>query len=276
MQKISKKVKLISLIILIVLAATIIFLVINKNPEEIDRMENKNNIEKTNEELFIVAGEFVCLPVKDENVPHNDLCAFGIKNDKDEYYRLQSMNDDKFNVIASLSVGQKIEISGLFINEDSDIYKTLGTIEVDSVRVLELSDDSVNSNLPNSFTANFISFSNYSLEIFKAMEYPKLESWVNNGEIGCEVTPLESSLPLRMSKKEINGRQYCIGAFSEGAAGSVYTEYAYATVVGEDVYVIKFVARYPNCSNYPDKERGECEMERETFNLDNLVDLEVR
>lgn len=229
-----------------------------------------------NKDLFIVSGEFVCLPLKDENIPHNDLCVFGIKNSDGDYYRLQAPSDDKNNIVNKIRKGQKIEISGELVNEESDIYKTLGTIKVIGVKYLYTEEGNIESNLPDSFKASYISFQNYSSNIFKAEEYPKLESWVENGEIECNETPLESSLPLRISKKEINGQKYCIGASSEGAAGSVYTQYAYTTVIENNVYLVQFVARYPNCSNYPDKERRECEAERENFNLDNLVDLEVR
>lgn len=143
---------------------------------------------------------------------------------------------------------------------------------------LEYSDTqnrNFNNSLPVSFQAEYISFQNYSLGIYLAEDYPRLESWVENGEIECDETPLESSQALRISKKEINGHKYCIGAASEGAAGSVYTEYAYTTVIDGRVYLVKFVARYPNCSNYPDEQNEACIKEREAFNLDNLVDVEI-
>ncbi len=130
-------------------------------------------------------------------------------------------------------------------------------------------------NLPDSFKASYISFSNYASNVFKAEEYPKLESWPEKGEIECNKTPLESSLPLRISKTEINSRKYCVSASSEGAAGSVYTQYSYTTVIEGNVYLINFVARYPNCNNYPDREKSLCETERESFNLDILVDKEI-
>lgn len=143
------------------------------------------------------------------------------------------------------------------------------------VEYSDAEDNSVINYLPDSFRADYVSFQNYSSGVYSAENYPRLESWVENGEIECEETSLESSLPLRISKKEINGRRYCIGTFSEGAAGSVYTEYAYTTVIASRVYLVKFVARYPNCSNYPDEQNMACSRERETFNLDNLVDEEV-
>lgn len=127
----------------------------------------------------------------------------------------------------------------------------------------------------DSLKANYISFQNYKLSIFRIEEYKGTEFSVENGEINCNATDQTSSLPLRISKKEINGQKYCIGAFSEGAAGSVYTEYAYATVIRDHVYLVLFTARYPHCSNYPDQERTECETERESFDLDNIIDQEI-
>ncbi|MCK9439160.1 hypothetical protein M0Q39_03825 [Patescibacteria group bacterium] len=229
-----------------------------------------------NKDLFIVSGDFVCLPVKNQDEPHNDLCVFGVKNNDGDYYRLQAPSDDKNNVVNKIRMGQKIEISGELINEESEIYTTLGTIKVEGVKHLYTEEGNIESNLPDSFKASYISFQNYGSNVFNVEEYPKLESWVENSEIECDETPLESSLPLRISKRQVNGQKYCIGASSEGAVGSVYTQYAYTTVIEDNVYLVQFVARYPNCSNYPDKERGECEAERENFNLDNLVDFEVR
>ena len=284
MQKINNKFKLFSLGILAVLILIIIFFVISNllqkseirnNREEITLSEIQKKYEEINEKLFVVSGEFSCLPLKDESVPHNDLCVFGIKNSNGDYYRLQAPSDDENNAINKIRKGQKIEIGGELISEESGIYKTLGTIKVVGVKYLQTDEKDLESNLPDSFKANYISFQNYSSNIFKAEEYPKLESWVENGEIECDETPSESSLPLRISKREINNRKYCIGASSEGAAGSVYTQYAYTTVIGGNVYSVRFIARYPNCDNYPDNERAQCKTERETFNLDNLVDLEV-
>ena len=233
-------------------------------------------VKSENKDLFVVSGEFVCLPVKNQDEPHNDLCVFGIKNSDGDYYRLQAPSDDKNNVVNKIRMGQKIEISGELINEESEIYTTLGTIKVEGVKHLYTEEGNIESNLPDSFKASYISFQNYGSNVFNVEEYPKLESWVENSEIECDETPLESSLPLRISKRQVNGQKYCIGASSEGAVGSVYTQYAYTTVIEDNVYLVQFVARYPNCSNYPDKERGECEAERENFNLDNLVDFEVR
>lgn len=229
--------------------------------------------EEKSESLFSASGEFACLPPKDENQPHNDLCAFGLKS-ANGYYRLQSVSDDKFNVLAKLRVGDRVEVSGLFLKEESN-YNSQGTIEVQSVRVLEASEAAKAAALPASFKAKFISFQDYRQTIIKAADYPKSEFWVENGEIQCQETPLESSLPLRLIKKEMGGHDYCIGISSEGAAGSVYSQYAYATLINDNVYLVQFVARFNNCANYPEAEMSRCQAERESFDINALVAQEI-
>ena len=145
MQKTNKKFKLFSLGVLAILVLVIIFFVISNllqqkkiknNSEDVTLFKIQKQYEEINEKLFIVSGEFVCLPLKDKNTPHNDLCVFGIKNSNTDYYRLQAPSDDKNNVVNKIRNGQKIEISGELINEESDIYKTLGTIKVIGVKYL--------------------------------------------------------------------------------------------------------------------------------------------
>jgi hypothetical protein len=283
MLKINKKIKLISLGILAIVVLIIIFFVIStlfkeKEVENNNEIINLSNIQKQyeeiNKQLFTVSGESVCLPLIDENKPHNDLCVLGIKGINDDYYRLQSISDDKNNVVNKIKSGKRIEISGILTKEESEIYITSGTIKVDSIRHLDIQNGD-NSNLPASFKADYISFQNYGSGIFKVTEYPRLEFWVENGEIECDETPLESSLSPRISKKEVNGQKYCMGASSEEAAGSVYTQYAYTTVIGDNVYLINFVARYTNCNKYPEEEYSKCKIERENFDLDILVDREI-
>lgn len=235
--------------------------------------EEERNTE--NQELFSASGEVVCLPVKDSNRPHNDLCVHGIK-DGDNLYRLKSISENKFNVVNKVELGQEIAVTGIFINEGDDVYETTGTIEVNSIRFLGTDGEVKNYYLPTGFEANYSSFQNYGSAVFPIDYYKMPGLSIVNGEIECEETNnLDSSLAPRTIKKVIQGHKYCIQASSEGAAGSVYTEYAYTTVKGDSVYLVQFVAHDVNCGNYPEEERVKCEIERETFNLDILVDNEI-
>lgn len=144
MSHINKKSKIIFGGVLVLLLFLVIFFVIN-NLSSKKEIKNKNEeeflaqIQKQYNEIhkdsFKVVGESSCLPVKDENIPHNDICLFGIKSN-DGYYRLQAPSNDPNNVVNKIKVGQKLEISGELIKEESDLYQTLGTIKVLGVKYL--------------------------------------------------------------------------------------------------------------------------------------------
>lgn len=214
--------------------------------------------------LLVLVVLFLLIPNKCENdfkvYPEKGYCEFNLKTCEELFSCKKYNNVQAPCGSVSTLCGEKVlcDCGDLSGNEIVDLGNNLKEI-----------------NLPDNFKANYISFSNYVSNIFKAEEYPKLESWVENGEIECSETPLESSLPLRTSKKEINGKRYCIASASEGAAGSVYTQFSYTTVIDGSVYSINFIARYNNCSNYPEDEVFKCATERENFNLDVLVDEEI-
>ncbi len=275
-----KEAKLVVLAISLILAFTLVFFLVNKSQEELAENSNDagladiNNRAESGGDLFVVSGVFTCLPVKDENVPHYDLCVHGIK-DGDNYYRIDSLSEEENNFVNKIKIGQKIVLSGNLIEEESEMYKTNGTIEVVGVRFIDTDEEDMESSLPDSFRADYGSFSKYSFNEYLASDYPRLESWVENGEIECQETPLELSYPLRIRKRELNGKKYCIAASSEGAAGSVYTQHSYSTVVGDKVYVVSFLANYLNCGNFPEEDLVKCDKERKTLDLDILVDEEI-
>ncbi len=76
--------------------------------------------------------------------------------------------------------------------------------------------------------------------------------------------------------RKINGREYCIGSESEGAAGSIYTTYTYNTMEGDRMITIRFTLRYAQCGNYSEPKKTECEQEHQSFDLDDLVDRIVQ
>jgi len=90
-------------------------------------------------------------------------------------------------------------------------------------------------------------------------------------EFVCNETPKESSLSQRVYRENINGQEYCISASSEGAAGSVYTEYSYSTIKFNKLITLDFTLRFNQCYNYEEDKIPECVNEREVFNPSNLV-----
>jgi hypothetical protein len=219
--------------------------------------------------LFIFVVLFFLIPTSCKNdfkvYPEKEYCEFNLKNYEGLFGRREYNNVQVTCGSVSTLCGEKI-LCDCSNSPNNDV-----TRPEDSNRV---------NNLPDSFKADYISFSNYASNIFKIEDYRMPSLSIVNGEIDCEETigkPGFGVLTNKVitNKKEINSKKYCIMYSIEGAASSVFTQNAYTTVIGDSVYLINFVARYNNCSNYQEKELVNCAAERESFNLDTLVDEEI-
>jgi len=114
---------------------------------------------------------------------------------------------------------------------------------------------------PEEFPASYITTVNWPPEVTMA-----------SGTFFCDETPGTSSLPQRTIRRLTDGRVYCVEAMSEGAAGSVYTEYSYTAQKDAELIKVNFILQYPQCLNYDDPIKSACSNERETFDLDSVVD----
>ncbi len=72
--------------------------------------------------------------------------------------------------------------------------------------------------------------------------------------------------------KTINGHTYCVTVVSEGAAGSIYNQYAYAWQTGTKTLYFTFTLRFPQCDNYDDPQKTACKSEEGAFSADTLAD----
>lgn len=77
-------------------------------------------------------------------------------------------------------------------------------------------------------------------------------------------------------RRVVNGHTYCVTQSTEGAAGSIYTQYSYAFARGNQTIVFTFTLRFVQCGNYSEPQKTECENERSSFNLDSIVDRMAR
>lgn len=73
-------------------------------------------------------------------------------------------------------------------------------------------------------------------------------------------------------RKMINGREYCVTKIIEGAAGSTYTQYAYATGINGKTLIFTFSTRASQCANYEPEESIACEAEQKAFDPDPFID----
>lgn len=73
-----------------------------------------------------------------------------------------------------------------------------------------------------------------------------------------------------------NGRPYCVTRESDGAAGSIYTNYAYAFPYQNGQGIFTFTVQFPQCVNYDDPKRTECQAEESAFNISPTIDQIVQ
>lgn len=78
----------------------------------------------------------------------------------------------------------------------------------------------------------------------------------------------------RVERRLVDNRVYCVTRLSEGAAGTIYTQYMYVFARQDKTVSLGFTVRAVQCFNFNDPQKTACEHERETFDLDldRLVD----
>jgi len=132
----------------------------------------------------------------------------------------------------------------------------------DNLWTTTTNDDGITYRYPKELSVKYIS----------AAEWPPTVK-IESGNFSCIQTPQEKSSMLDISSQRIvDGRIYCISIKNEGAAGSVYSSYTYTTPRRGMLVSISFALRYPNCTNYDEKQGQDCASERESFDLDTTVD----
>lgn len=89
--------------------------------------------------------------------------------------------------------------------------------------------------------------------------------------VSCEPRQGDAPTTPESSRRTINGQEYCVSRAQEGAAGSTYTTYAYATETVDGPVRVTFTIRTPQCLNYDSPEREACQAEQRTFDVDALA-----
>lgn len=113
---------------------------------------------------------------------------------------------------------------------------------------------------------------NLTAKYIHTVSWPPIITVKAGQQLDCQETSAASSLPQRVKRRQVDNRVYCVSASSEGAAGSVYTEYSYTTAWNGKIAKLSFTLRYPQCYNYDEPKQTECKNERESFDLDSVID----
>lgn len=113
---------------------------------------------------------------------------------------------------------------------------------------------------------------NIPTKYIHTVDWPPIAQTMNGGQFNCTEAGSTTARAGQTSKRTINGRDYCISHISEGAAGSIYNQYAYATKVKDKIVFLAFSLRTVQCENYDEPEKTECKDEQKSFDLDSLMD----
>ena len=99
---------------------------------------------------------------------------------------------------------------------------------------------------------------------------PKIK--VEEKNYSCIENPAAIILPGETRQVTFDGRLYCVHVEAGGAAGSTYTTYTYTTAKDGKLLTLTFALRAPQCANYDEPNKTECEVERARFDVDLLAD----
>lgn len=99
---------------------------------------------------------------------------------------------------------------------------------------------------------------------------PKIK--VEEKNYTCIENPAALILPGETRQVTIDGRLYCAHTETGVAAGSTYRTFTYTTEKDGKLLTLTFTLRAPQCANYDDPSRTECEAEEARFDVDLLAD----
>lgn len=214
-----------------------------------------------------VSGKITCLPHKDTSGPQTLECAFGLQDEDGRYYTLVDSRPGDQPLISS--TGETVTVKGKFTPEKNDRYQSEGTLEVSEIIRAIPAGWKTFSDPGTGITFQYPP--DFSTRYTTPVDWPPKVNNLNE-PFTCTEAGMENERAGRTIKRIIENRTYCITMESEGAAGSVYTNYAYATQINNKVVILTFSAKAVSCANYDDPQKTECENERTTADMDQLID----
>lgn len=112
----------------------------------------------------------------------------------------------------------------------------------------------------------------FSSSYIEATDWPPRVQ-VLNEVFTCTAGGETEAMPAGMTReRSIRGNSYCVTKVTEGAAGSLYTQYAYAFGKGDQTVILTFGLRFPQCGNYSEQQQSACAFEQAALDVDGIVD----
>lgn len=107
--------------------------------------------------------------------------------------------------------------------------------------------------------------------IFPVEEWPPAVT-SQTGTFSCTNSGTAEGQAGKTENRTINFAQYCVHSQSEGAAGTIYTTYTYTTARSGKLLSTTFTLGAPHCENFDESDFSACKNERQTFDLDTMID----
>ncbi len=137
------------------------------------------------------------------------------------------------------------------------------TVMSDSWKIFSDSTTGVTFRYPESVPANYIN----------AVDWPPKVQTLNS-PIVCTEGGTSTARGGATHSMAINGHIYCVTEESGAAAGSVYNQYAYGRVINDNKEVFLFFSlQFPQCANYPEPQKTDCQNAQSSFKIDPMVDM---
>lgn len=111
----------------------------------------------------------------------------------------------------------------------------------------------------------------FSTTYIEAYDWPPRVE-VLDEPFSCTETGEETARAGETRKVTVGNRGYCVTSVVGAAAGSIYTQYAFAFPKNDKTVILTFTVRSVQCGNYDEPQKILCEAERETFDVNIVID----
>lgn len=177
-------------------------------------------------------------------------------------------------IIWLVLIGLVIVVFVYFANKNQNNNVATSTQENEEQKLIDLVTKNWMATTSNEFTFKYPA--DLGTKYIQTVDWPPILN-VENKAYSCNEGGDSKVLPAGMTREQtIDSHSYCVTIEEEGAAGSVYTNYAYAFPYQNQTIIMTFTMRRPQCMNYDDPKQSECLKEEQDFNISPIVDTIVQ
>lgn len=112
---------------------------------------------------------------------------------------------------------------------------------------------------------------NLDTKYISPVDWPPSARILDGEQYSCTEAGREIERGGETGRVLIEDREYCVTKTSEGAAGSIYRQYAYIREIGGTPIAATFSFRFVQCLNYDEPQQSECKAEQESFDINPTI-----